>query len=93
LAKDVELTLEVTSRPITGAQVKAALFQARNLKIKMTPYSGLGMTAYYFTFTEAGTTSQGIAAISHTKIYSAGVFTKTPEMAKLAALVRLAERL
>ena len=59
----------------------------------MAPYSGLGMTAYYFTYTEGSIMSQGIAAINGTRIYSAGIFTKTPAKSKLAALVRLAEKL
>jgi hypothetical protein len=55
LAKDVILSLEVTSKPLTGAELQLALNQAEKLKfkIKFTPYSGLGMTAFYYTFTES----------------------------------------
>ena len=52
LAKTVVLSLEVTSRPITGAELKTLLAQAQKLKMKLTSYHGLGMTAY--TLTEGG---------------------------------------
>jgi len=93
LAKDVVLSLEVTSRPLTGADLKYALSQAEKLKMVFTPYSGLGMTGFYYTFTEAGITTQGMVAIAGTTDYSAGVYTKAPVMSKLAALVKLAEKL
>jgi len=93
LAKDVILSLEVTSRPLTGADLQYALSQAEKLKIKFTPYAGLGMTAFYYTFTEAGIITQGMVAISGTNNYSAGIYTKTPAMSELAALVKLAEKL
>jgi hypothetical protein len=93
LAKDVILSFEVTSRPITGAELKKAFSQAETLKFKFTPYSGLGMTAFYYTFREGGITVQGMAGMDGTKIYSAGIYIKTPARSKLAALVRLAEEL
>jgi hypothetical protein len=93
LAKDVVLSLEVTSKPLTGAEMQYSLSQAEKLKMKFTPYSGLGMTAFYYTFTETGITIQGMVAIAGTNNYSAGVYTKTPAVSKLAALVRLAEKL
>jgi hypothetical protein len=93
LAKDVILSLEVTSKPLTGAELQYALNQAEKLKIKFTPYSGLGMTAFYYTFTEGGVPIQGMDAIAGTKSYSAGIYTKTPAISKLAALVKLAEKI
>jgi hypothetical protein len=93
LAKNVVLSLEVTSRPLTGAELQYSLSQAEKLKMKFTPYSGLGMTAFYYTFTETGITIQGMVAISGTNNYSAGIYTKTPAVSKLAALVKLAEKL
>jgi hypothetical protein len=51
------------------------------------------MTAFYYTFTETGITIQGMDAIAGTKSYSAGIYTKTPAISKLASLVRLAEKL
>jgi hypothetical protein len=93
LAKDVVLAIEVTSRPLTGADLKYALSQAAKLKIKFTSYPGLGMTAFYYTFTEAGIFIQGMDAIAGTKSYSAGIYTKTPAISRLAALVKLTEKL
>jgi hypothetical protein len=93
LAKDVVLSLEVTSKPLTGAELQYSLSQAEKLKMKFTPYSGLGMTAFYYTFTETGITLQGMVAISGTNNYSAGIYTKTPAVSKLAALVKVAEKL
>jgi hypothetical protein len=93
LAKVVVLSVDVTSRPLTGADLEYALSQAQKLKIKFTPYSGLGMTAFYYTFTTGGIPIQGMDAISGTTSYSAGIYTKTPAMSTLAALVKLAEKL
>ena len=93
LAKDVILSYEVTSKPLTGSELQHALTQAEALKFKFTPYSGLGMTAYYYTFTVGGTPVQGMAAIDGTKIYSAGIYIKAPAAHELAALVQLAEKL
>jgi hypothetical protein len=93
LVKDVILSYEVTSQPITGSELQNALTQAEALKFKFTPYSGLNMTAYYYTFTIGGTPVQGMAAIDGTKIYSAGIYIKAPAAHELAALVQLAEKL
>jgi hypothetical protein len=93
LAKDVVLSLEVTSRPLTGADLQYSLSQAEKLKMKFTPYSGLGMIAFYYTFTQSGITTQGMIAVDGSTNYSAGIYTKTPALPKLAALVRLAEKL
>jgi hypothetical protein len=93
LAKDVVLSLEVTSKPLTGAELQYSLSQAEKLKMKFIPYSGLGMTAFYYTFTQGGIPVQGMVAIAGTKSYSAGIYTKTPAISKLASLVRLAEKL
>ena len=93
LSKDVVLSLEVTSRPLTGADLQYTLSQAEKLKMKFTPYSGLGMTAFYYTFAETGITIQGMVAIAGTRNYSAGVYTKAPAESELASLVRLAEKL
>jgi hypothetical protein len=93
LGRDVVVGLEVTSKPLTGTELKHALSQVQALKFKLTPYSGLGMKAFYYTFTEAGIPIQGIAAINGTTVYSAGLYTKTPAAPKLGALVSLAEKL
>ena len=93
LANDVILSYEVTSKALNGSQLQHALAQAESLKFKFTPYSGLGMTAYYYSFTIGGTPVQGLAAIDGTKIYSAGIYIKAPATRELAALVKLAEKL
>jgi uncharacterized membrane protein YiaA len=57
------------------------------------------MKAYSYTFSLPGLTKKqpitvsGMAAITGTKIYSAGLYTASPELSELAALVRLAEKL
>jgi hypothetical protein len=93
LKNDVIVALEVTSKPLTGSELHHALVQAKALKFTFTPYRGLGMKAFYYTFQEGTIQVQGMAAIDGTKIYSAGLYTKTPEQSELAALVRLAETL
>ena len=96
LPKTVVLSLEVTSRSLTTAELKKTVAQAQSikgLKMTITPYSGLGMPALYFTFSEAGITAQGISALNGTKEYGANVFTKTASKSEIAALVKLAEKL
>ena len=51
------------------------------------------MTAFYYTYTLSGIFIQGMVAISGTNNYSAGIYTKTPAISTLAALVKLAEKL
>ena len=91
LGKDVVLGSEVTSRSLSGAEMMRSLSQAQVTKIR--PYAGLGMKAFYYSFTDGSIPIQGIAAIDGTKIYSSALYTKTPAVPELAALVRLAERL
>ena len=91
LAKVVFLAYEVASRPLTAADLKKALSEAQKLKFKFTPYSGLGMPAFSYTFTEASITAEVIAAINGANIYEASVYTKALPFSKLASLVRLAE--
>ena len=93
LKSDVIVAVEVTSKPLTGKELRFALKQATALKFKFTPYSGLGMEAFYYTFSISGTPVQGMAAINGRTIYSAGLYTGTPETSELAALVKLAEKL
>ncbi len=93
LRRDVVLSVEVTSKPLTGSELQFALKQATALKFKFVPYSGLGMTAFYYTFNISGTPVQGIAAINGQTIYSSGLYTAVNEKSELAALVKLAEKL
>jgi hypothetical protein len=93
LSQDVILSYEVTSKPLTQSQLQHGLSQAESLKLKFVPYSGLGMEAFYYTFTVGGSPVQGMVAIDGTKIYSAGIYVKAPATSELAALVKLAEQL
>ncbi len=93
LPKDVILDYSVTSRPLTPAEVTKGLSQAQKIKMHIVPYHGLGMTAYYYSFTETGITIQGISGIQGVKEYGAAVYTKTTSKSKLAELVQLAEKL
>ena len=93
LNKTVGLSYEVTSRPLTTADLKEGLSQAQKLNMKLVPYSGLDLPAFYFSFTNGGVTSQGISGLAGTKEFGAFVYTKAVSKSELAALVRLAEKL
>lgn len=93
LGNDVIVGFEVTSKPLTEAELKHALRQAQALKFVFKPFAGLGMKAFYYTFTDAGIPIQGIDAINGTTVYAAALYTKTPEARELGALIRLAEKL
>ena len=93
LGNDVIVGFEVTSKPLTEAELKHALRQAQALKFVFKPFAGLGMKAFYYTFTDAGIPIQGIDAINGTRVYAAALYTKTPEARELGALIRLAEKL
>jgi hypothetical protein len=93
LAKTVGLSYEVTSRPLTTAELKKGISQAQKLNMTMVPYSGLDFPAIYYSFTEGGVLAQGITGLSGKKEYGAFVYTKSVSKSELAALVRLAEKL
>jgi hypothetical protein len=93
LLKDVSLEYEVTSRRLTTAELKAGLAQAQKIKLTFKKYHGLGMTAYYWSFTDGGITDQGITGLAGKQEYGAFVYTKATSKSTLAALVRLAEKL
>ena len=94
LTKDVSLVFEVTSKPITTREIRQSLAKSASasLKITVTPYSGLGVSAVDVTTTGAGVRGEGITAVVGTKVYSATVFTSL-SLSKLASLVKLAETL
>jgi hypothetical protein len=94
LTKDVSLTLEVTSRPFTASEMQQAFQKVANatLKIKVTPYSGLGVPGVHVTETSASITGEGIYGLAGTRIFGATVF-KTLSVSKLATLAKLAEKL
>jgi predicted regulator of Ras-like GTPase activity (Roadblock/LC7/MglB family) len=93
LSKDVVVGFEVTSKALTGTELMHSLRQVQVLRFVFTPYAGLGMKAFYYSFTDGSIPIQGIAAIDGTTIYSSGLYTKTPAVSQLAALVKLSERL
>jgi hypothetical protein len=95
LLKDVTLSTEVTSKPLTTSEMQQEVTKASGatFKFKFTPYSGLGVPALYFSMTAAGVTAQGIEGVAGTKIFGASVETKTLSKSKLAALAKLAEKL
>ena len=59
----------------------------------LTPYSGLGGTAYYFTFSEAGINAQGLSVFNGTHGFGAAVENNKLSQAKLAQLTKLAASL
>lgn len=95
LLKDVSLSYEVISKPLTSAEIQQSLAKAsKSVKIKFTPYTGLGVPGFYFTLTEAGITGQGISGIEGgTHYFGASVESKTVSKSTLAALAKLAEKL
>lgn len=93
LAKTVGLVYEVTSKPLTAAELKKGLAEGQKLNINAVPYSGLGLSAFYYSFTAGGVLTQGITGLRDKDEYGAFVYTKAVSTSKLAALVRLAERL
>lgn len=95
LLKDVSLSIEVISKPLTSAEMQASIEKASKLaKIKFSAYSGLGVPGFYFSVTEEGITGQGITGIeSGTHFFSADVESKNVSKATIAALAKLAEKL
>jgi hypothetical protein len=93
LPKDVIIDYAVTSRPLTSAEIKKGLAQEQQLKMTFLPYSGLGVKAYYYSFTDAGITIQGLTGFEGTKDYGASTYSKLTSKSQLASLVRLAEKL
>jgi hypothetical protein len=92
ISKVVTLTIETTSKSLTTAEIKQSLAKLATDGVKMTikPYSGLGGTAYYFTFSEAGINAQGLSVFNGTHGFGAAVETNKLSQAKLAQLTKLA---
>ena len=95
LLKDVSLSIEVISKPLTSAEMQQSIAKAsKTAKIKFTSYSGLGVPGFYFSVTEEGITGQGITGIeSGTHFFSADVESKNVSKSTIAALAKLAEKL
>lgn len=95
LVKDVSLSIEVISKPLTTAEMQQSIEKAsKTAKIKFSTYSGLGVPGFYFSVTEDGITGQGITGIvSGTHFFSADVESKNVSKTTIAALAKLAEKL
>jgi hypothetical protein len=95
LLKDVSLSYEVISKPLTTAEMQNSIKEAsKEAKFKFLPYSGQGVTGYYFSLTEAGITGQGITGVEDsTHFFGASVESKTVSKSSLAALAKLASKL
>jgi hypothetical protein len=93
--KDVSLSIEVISKPLTSAEMQQSIEKAsKTAKIKFTTYSGLGVPGFYFSVTEEGITGQGITGIENgTHFFSADVENKNVSKSTIAALAKLAEKL
>ncbi len=93
----VLLDVGVSSKAITSAELAASLKQqqktAGSLGFKIVSYSGLGVSAFYYSASEGGIYFQGIAGISGTHEFGAAVYSKTVSKSKLAALAKLAEKI
>jgi len=94
LKKDVSLTMEITSRPLTAQEVKTALAKVTSatLHATVTAYSGLGVPALYFTESGGGLNAEGIVGLSGTKYFGASVEMPLSK-SKLVALAKLAQTL
>ena len=96
ILKDVSLTYEVISKPVTPAEIQQELKAVSKGSIKYTfvPYTGLGVPGFYFSLSEAGITGQGISGVENgTTYFGASVESKTISKSSLAALAKLAEKL
>jgi hypothetical protein len=95
LLKDVSLTYEVISKPLTTAEMQQSIKEAtKEAKFKFSAYSGLGVPSFYFSLTAAGITGQGITGVQNgTHFFGASVESKTISKSSLAALAKLAEKL
>jgi hypothetical protein len=92
IPKVVILSIETTSKTLTTAEFKQSIAKLASDGVKMTikPYSGLGGTAYYFTYSEAGINAQGLTVFSGTHGFGAAVESNKLSQAKLAQLTKLA---
>jgi hypothetical protein len=95
LPKLVVLTIETTSKSLTDTEFKQSIAKLASDGVKMTikPYSGLGGTAYYFTYSESGINAQGLSVFNGTHGFGAAVETDKLSQAKLAQLTKLASSL
>jgi hypothetical protein len=92
LPKDIILVDDVTSKPLTAAELKKGLAEEQKLKIKFAPYHGLA-SSYYYQFAVGGITIRGISVLKGVNGYGAFVYSKALPESKLASLAQLAEKL
>lgn len=93
LAKDVIVQNEVTSTVLTSQAIQAGLKTVKGSTFTTTAYTGLGMPGFYYTQTlPGGVTIYGMIGVEGTREISAAVYAPLSE-SKLAALVKLAEKL
>jgi hypothetical protein len=96
LKKSVIISEETLSRSLSSKELKKLLQiqqKTTGTKIKIVPYSGLGGTAYYMSFSDANIDVQSIITASGTKFYGATVDSSTVTKSQLASLVKLAQKL
>ena len=94
LTKDVSLTYEITSRPLTAQEIQTGLAKTSSatLKTTVTPYSGLGVPAMYFTESSSGIHGEGIVGLAGTTYFGASIDQPLAK-SKLASLAKLARTL
>lgn len=95
LPKVVILTVETTSKTFTSAEFKQSLakLESDGVKMTITPYSGLGGVAYYFTESDSGINAEGLSVFNGTHGYGAAIKSNKLSRAKLAQLTKLASSL
>jgi hypothetical protein len=95
LLKVVTLTYETISKPLTPAEMQESIAKTSAIAhFKFSTYSGLGVTAFYFSLTEDGITGQGITIVKNgTTFFGASVESKSVSKSTIAALAKLAGNL
>jgi hypothetical protein len=95
--KAVILDYGVSDKAFTGAELQQSIKRSESenpsVKLKVAPYSGLGVTAYYLTLSEAGIYGQVIEGVVGTTTFGASVESKTVSESTVAALAKLARKL
>jgi hypothetical protein len=97
LKKVVILEYGVSDKAFTAAElqqsIKTSETENPSVKLKVVPYSGLGVPAYYLTISEAGIFGQAIEGVVGTTTFGASVESKTVSESTVAALAKLSRKL
>jgi hypothetical protein len=95
ILKLVSLEADVSSKPITPAEIKESIQKASNgAKISFSSYGGLSYPAYYLTFAISTFHLQEIVLIQNsTHYFGAAVESSTISKAKLGQLAELAQKI